>query len=61
MNTKLTLKSKLATVIAISLLLVFGVETMAVASSDSSNPFAESTIVNNDDDNKCPGDRSDAC
>ena len=52
MNTKLTMKRKLATVILISLFVVFGVETMAVASS---NPFSDSASTYQN----CPGDDDD--
>ncbi|WP_339377147.1 hypothetical protein [Cyanothece sp. BG0011] len=55
MNKKLTIKRKLATIMAISLLVVFGVETMAIASS---NPFSDSSIVYGKD---CPGDDKDEC
>ncbi|MGB5770983.1 MAG: hypothetical protein WBM32_14110 [Crocosphaera sp.] len=55
MNSKLTMKRKLATIMAISLLVVFGVETMAVAST---NPFSDSVIVSEKD---CPGDDKDDC
>ncbi|MDJ0602045.1 MAG: hypothetical protein QNJ37_24795 [Crocosphaera sp.] len=55
MNNKQTLKRKLATIIAISLLVFFGVETMAVATS---NPFYDSSTPYGKD---CPGDDKDDC
>lgn len=55
MNTQLTMKRKLATGLAIALLIVFGVETMAIASS---NPISDSVIVY---DKECPGDDKDDC
>ena len=55
MNNKLTLKRKLATIMAISLLVFFGVETMAVATS---NPFSDSATTYGKD---CPGDDKDDC
>ncbi len=55
MNNKLSFKRKLATIMAISFLVVFGVETMAVATS---NPFSDSATVYGKD---CPGDDKDEC
>lgn len=55
MNNQLNLKRKLATIMAISLLVVFGVETMAVASS---NPYSDSSMSYAKD---CPGDDKDDC
>ena len=55
MNNKLSLKRKLATIIAISVLVFFGVETVAIATS---NPFADSSTIYNQD---CPGDDKDDC
>ncbi|MGK7953875.1 MAG: hypothetical protein AB4063_01195 [Crocosphaera sp.] len=55
MNSKQTLRRKLATITAISLLVFFGVETMAVATS---NPFSDSATAYSKD---CPGDDKDDC
>ncbi|MEM8779586.1 MAG: hypothetical protein AAGF26_12090 [Cyanobacteria bacterium P01_G01_bin.49] len=49
------MKRKLATGLAIALLIVFGVETMAVASY---NPISGSVIAYDKD---CPGDDKDDC
>ena len=55
MNNKLSLNRKLATIIVISLLVFFGVETVAVATS---NPFSDSSTTYGKD---CPGDDKDEC
>ncbi|MEL4896980.1 hypothetical protein [Crocosphaera sp. Alani8] len=55
MNNKLTFKRKLATVVAISVLVFFGVETVAVANS---NPFYDSSTHYSKD---CRGDDKDEC
>ncbi|MEA5511505.1 hypothetical protein VB715_17165 [Crocosphaera sp. UHCC 0190] len=55
MSRKLTMKRKLAAGMAIALLLVFGVETMAVAAPNS---ILDSVIVHDKD---CPGDDKDDC
>ncbi len=55
MNNKLSLKRKLATIVAISLLVFFGVETVAVATS---NPFADSSTPYG---KNCRGDHRDEC
>ena len=55
MNNNLSLKRKLATIIAISLLVFFGVETVAIATS---NPFSDSAAPYGKD---CRGDDKDEC
>ena len=55
MKSKLAMKRQLATGLAITLLVVFGVETMAVASP---NLISDSVIAYDKD---CPGDDKDDC
>ncbi|MEA5533725.1 hypothetical protein [Crocosphaera sp. XPORK-15E] len=55
MNCKLTMKRKLAVGMAIALLFVFGVETMAVASPN----LISGTVITQQKD--CRGDDKDDC